>query len=196
MKAELIVMGKRLDMAPQAHRRTLVMLIYVGLAALMAGFWFLDHWHATGVYMIFATILINRVLLGGYNTGGLIKKFDGKPLRQKIEPPTFLTIGLRLYMPETEECDYRNEERELAQRDHAHYQAYQAMAIALFAMWLISDFGVMAPKLFAWLPVNPNLLLYGLLLATIVLSQTLPQSILLWNEPNMAEVDAEDAVLS
>jgi len=188
MRAELMVMGSRLDMARQAHRRTLVVLIYAGLAMLMLSCWLLDRWHVTGIYMIFATILVNRVLLGGYNFGGLIKPFNGSTPRQRLQPPPFLVIGLRLYEPEPEERDYRNDERELAQRDRAHYQAYQVLSLVLMAIWLISDWRAMAPRLLTWLPVNPNLLLYGLVLAAIVLSQTLPQSILLWNEPDMEEL--------
>jgi hypothetical protein len=179
-------------MAPQTHRRTLVVLIYAGLAALMVGCWLLDRWHVTGVYMIFATILVNRVLLGGYNTGGLIKKFDGKTPRQRMALPPFLVLGLRLYEPEPEERDYRNDEREVAQRDRAHYQAYQVLVFALMTIWLLSDWRAMSPKMLAWLPVSADLLLYGLVLAAIMLSQTLPQSILLWNEPDMEEFDPAD----
>jgi hypothetical protein len=103
MRAELVLLGKRVDMAPRAHRRALVVLIYAGVTMAMVGLWFIDRWRVTGVYMIFATILINRTLLGGYNFGGLIKPFSGKaPTRERIDPP-FLMLGLRVYRPESEE---------------------------------------------------------------------------------------------
>ena len=53
---------ERIDMAP---RDIVVVLIYVGMAALMAGLWPMDHWHTTGAYMIFATLLANRLFLAG-----------------------------------------------------------------------------------------------------------------------------------
>lgn len=187
-----MLMGKRVDMAPRAHRRTLVVAIYTGLAALMTGCWFIDRWHVTGVYMIFATILVNRLLLGGYNFGGLIKPFSNKAPQPRMQPVPLLALGLRLYLPGPDESDFRNDERELAQRDRAHYQAYQAICLVLAGIWLISDWLAMSPRLLARLPVNPGLLLYGLVLAAIVLSQTLPQSILLWNEPDMEELDAAE----
>jgi hypothetical protein len=193
MRAELILMGKRLDMAPQMHRRTLVMLIYATLALAMVGLWFLDRWRVTGVYMIFATILVNRLLLGGYNFGGLIKPFSGKAPSQRVDPPPFLALGLRLYRPEPEQNEYRNDERELQQRDHAHYSAYQGLALGLVLIWLIADWQANAPRLlgwlFSWLPGGPAVYLYGLTLAVVVVSQTLPQAILLWTEPDMEEPD-------
>lgn len=189
MRAELILMGRRMDMAPQAHRRTLVVLIYAALFAAMAGLWFVDRWRVTGVYMIFATILVNRLLLGGYNFGGLIKPFSGKAPHRRIDPPPFLALGLRLYRPEPEENEYRNDERELQQRDHAHYIAYQGLAVGLAAMWLLADWQANAPRLLAWLPGSAAVYLYGFVLGLVVVSQTLPQAVLLWTEPDMAEPD-------
>lgn len=189
MRAELVLMGRRVDMAPQAHRRTLVVLIYAALFAAMAGLCFVDRWRVTGVYMIFATILVNRLLLGGYNFGGLIKPFSGKAPHRRIDPPPFLALGLRLYRPEPEENEYRNDERELQQRDHAHYIAYQGLAVGLAAMWLLADWQANAPRLLAWLPGSAAVYLYGFVLGLVVVSQTLPQAVLLWTEPDMAEPD-------
>jgi len=192
MKAELVVMGKRLDMAPRTHRQTMVVLIYAGLLVLMSSFWLLDRWRTTGVYMILATILVNRLLLGGYNFGGLVKPFHGRAPHEHIQPPPFLVVGLRLYKPEPQEGDYRNDERELQQRDHAHYRAYQALAITMVLVWFICCLKLNMPRLMSFIPVAADTLLYGLTLAAIVLSQTLPQAILLWTEPDMSEFDPED----
>lgn len=190
MKAELVFMGKRLDMAPRIHRRTMVVLVYTGLFTLQASFWLIDRWHVTGVYMIFATILVNRLLLGGYNFGGLVKPFNGQAPRQQIQPP-FLVVGLRLYKPEPEEGDYRNDERELQQRDQAHYRAYKVLAIALVVAWFVCSIKLNMPRLMSFVPVAADTLLYGLTLAAIVVSQTLPQAILLWTEPDMPEFGPE-----
>jgi hypothetical protein len=181
-------MGKRLDMAARVHRRTLVVSIYVGLALLMTALWFVDRWRTSGVYMIFATFLVNRLFLGGYNFGGLIKPFNGKAPRQSPYAETpFLMLALRVYQPVPEKSEYRNDEREMHQRDRAHYQAYQGITVGLTALWLLADWKMKAPRLLAWLPVSADVLLYGLVLIVIVAAVTLPQAILLWTEPDMDE---------
>jgi len=185
VRAELVLMGKRVDMAPRTNRRALVVLIYAGLAALMAGLWMVDGWHVTGVYLVFATILVNRLFLGGYGIGGLIKPFNGKAPKRSEAPPPFLMLALRVYQPAPEESEYRSDERELRQRDRAHYQAYQVVTVALAVVWLLADWKLSASRLLAWVPVSADLMLYGLVLAAIVVSVTLPQALLLWTEPDM-----------
>jgi hypothetical protein len=185
MKAELVFLGKSIDMAPRAHRRALVVLIYAGLAALMALAWVVDGWHETGVYLVFATLLVNRLFLGGYVPGGLIKPFNGKAPRRSEAPPPFLMLALRVYQPAPEESEFRSDEREMRQRDRAHYQAYQVLAPALTVMWLLASWKLHAPRLLAWIPASADVMLYGLVLAAVVVSVTLPQAILLWTEPDM-----------
>ena len=187
MKAELVLMGKRVDMAPQTHRRALVVLIYAALAALMAALFFADRWRTTGYYLVFATFLVNRLFLGGYNFGGLIKPFSGKPPRSPDGPPPFVLLALRVYHPEPAENEYRSDERELQQRDRAHYNAYQWIASTLVVLWLLAGWNTFRPHLLAWIPVSPSLLIYGIVLAAIVVALTLPQAILLWTEPDMEE---------
>ena len=185
MRAELVFLGKRIDMAPRSNRRTLVVLIYVGLAALMGGLWMVDGWRTTGVYLLFATLLVNRLFLGGYVPGGLIKPFNGKAPRRSDAPPPFLMLALRIYQPPPEETEFRSDERELRQRDRVHYEAYQAISVALPVIWVLASWKLNAPRLLAWVPVSADAMLYGLVLAVIVVSLTLPQVILLWTEPDM-----------
>ena len=187
MRAELLLMGKRLDMAARVHRRALVVAIYTGLAILMAALWSIDRWHTSGMYMIFATVLVNRLFLGGYNFGGLIKPFNGKAPRRSGAPSPFLMLALRIYIPAPDESEYRNDERELHQRDRAHYQAYLVLTIALTLLWILADWKMTAPRSLAWMPVSADVLLYGLVLMAIVAAVTLPQAILLWTEPDMEE---------
>lgn len=186
MRAELVLMGRRVDMAPRMNRRTLVVSIYGGLAALMIGFWFVDRWQVTGIYLIVATYLVNRLFLGGYNFGGLIKPFSGKAPRRLDDPPPFLLLALRVYRPEpNEDREYSNDERELGQRDRAHYLAYQAVAASLPVIWLAANWSVHAPRLLKWLPISAAELVCGLALAVALVAVTLPQAILLWTEPDM-----------
>lgn len=190
MRAELVLMGKRVDMAPRTRRRALVVLIYAGLAALMAGLWMVDGWHITGVYLWLATILVNRLLLGGYASGGLIKPFTGQALRRSEAPPPPLFLAFRVYqyVSPREENEYCNDEREIRQRDRAHYQAYQVLTNALVVIWLLADWKLNARWLLPWVPVSPDVIFDGLVLAAVVVSVTLQQAILLWTEPDM-EVD-------
>jgi hypothetical protein len=185
MRAELVVMGKRVDMAARTNRRVLVALVYAGMAALMAGLWLLDGWRTSGVYLIFTTLFVNQFILGGYAFGGLIKPFNGKAPHQSDPQPPFLLLGLRVYQVPSEESEYRSDERELRQRDQAHYQAYQVLAPVLVVIWVLAAWKLHAPRLLAWIPASADAMLYGLVLAAVVVSVTLPQAILLWTEPDM-----------
>jgi hypothetical protein len=179
------LMGRRLDMAPRAHRQALVVLIYAGLAGLMIGLWFADRWRSSGYWMILASLVASRLFLGGYTIGGLIKPFSGKGPRPSPRPPSMLALGLRLYHPRPQDRVYENDERELRQRDRVHFWAYQALASALVVMWMLASVKANTPRLLGFLSVSADKLLYGLVLVTVVASLTLPQAILLWTEPDM-----------
>lgn len=188
MRAELVLLGKRVDMASRMYRRALVVLIYACFAILMAIFWVLDRWHTSGVYMIFATFLVNRFFLGGYYFGGLVKPFNGKAPRRSDAPPPFVMFALRMWKPDPQPNEYRNDERELEQRDRAHYLSYQTLTLALVVMWLIADWKMNLPRLLAWIPVSADVLMYGFALSACIVAITLPQAILLWTEPDMEEL--------
>lgn len=185
MNAELILLGKRIDMAPRRRRCALVVLIYSGLAAAITGLWFLDRLHTSAPYLIIATFAIDRFLLGGYSFGGLIKPFSGKPPRRSAAPPPFILLALHMYSIEPGESQYRNDEREIKQRNGAVYKAYQFLIIALTFLWLLMNFHTNIPRLLERLSLPIDQLLYCLATAFIVLAFTLPQAILLWTEPDM-----------
>ena len=63
--------------------------------------------------------------------------------------------------------------------------AYKVLTIVLVVVWLLANWNTFRPKLLAWIPVSPSLLIYGVALAAIVVALTLPQAILLWTEPDM-----------
>jgi hypothetical protein len=187
MRAELVLMGKRVDMAQRTRRRALVVGIYAVLAALMIGMWFVDHWHATGAYGFWATMVACQLFLGGNFAGGLIKPFTGKGPKQSDAPPPLLLLKLRVYAPliAAEDGAFRNDERELKQRDRAHYRAYQAMGIAVLVAWSAAYTGMLKPAWLGWIPMTPYQIFYALMLVTLMLFLTLPQCILLWTEPDM-----------
>lgn len=187
MNAELVLMGKRIKMASRYRRRTLLVLIYFALAAALIGLWFVDRWHTSAPYLLFVTFAINRLFLGGFAFGGLIKPFSGKPPRRSAAPPPFLLLALRVYQSEPNENQYRNDEREIEQRNRAVYKAYQSLMIAVLGLWLLMNFRTNIPRLLERLSVPIDGLLYGLATAAIMLALTLPQAILLWTEPDMEE---------
>jgi hypothetical protein len=189
MRAELVLMGRRVDMALQSRRRGLVVGIYAAMAAMMAGLWFVDHWHSTATYLYWIMLLACRLFLGGYYRGGLVKPFSNKPPRERVEPHPFLALGLRVYRaePADDERTFRNDERELQQRDHAHYQAYQGIGYALVALWITSYIRMLKPGWMQWAGMSWDQVFYGLTMALMLVFFTVPQAILLWTEPDMEE---------
>ncbi|MGA2851298.1 MAG: hypothetical protein ABSE46_20030 [Terracidiphilus sp.] len=187
MRAELVLMGRRVDMSRRARRRALVVGIYAVFAALIVGMWFVDQWHSTGTYIFWAAMLACWLFLGGYSQGGLLKPFNGKGPRQVDQAPSLLLLKLRMYPAITghEEGGYRNDERELRERDRAHYQAYQAIAVVVVIAWMVAYAGMANRHFVAVIPMTPAQVFYGLMLLTLMLIFTLPQCILLWTEPDM-----------
>jgi len=181
------LLGKRIDMSAQRRRRWLVVVVYAGLAALMTGSWFLDHWRVSLLYLYCAAGIANSLFLGGTAFGGLIRPFKNKPR----SPYTFNSPLLRILrwgfyaVSDPEESDFHNDERELSQRDHAHYQAYRALIAGLALLWLASIEVLSTPAPFIWNSISAQRLLYGFVVALLVVSLTLPQAILLWTEPDM-----------
>jgi hypothetical protein len=187
VRAEVVLLGRRVDMARQTRRRALVVGIYTFLGALIVGLWFADQWRATGTYVFWAAMLACRLFLGGYYSGGLVKPFTGKGPKQYDTPPPLLMLKLRLYQPVLDDPDrrFRNDERELKQRDRSHYQAYQAVGMGVVVAWFAAYMGMLKPAWLRWIPMTPFQLFYALMLVTLMLFLTLPQCILLWTEPDM-----------
>lgn len=187
MNAEIVLFGRRVNMAQRARRRALVACIYAALAVLLVVLWFANHWHGTGAYVFFAAMIACRLFLGGYYPGGLVKPFNGKMPKQSDMPPPLLALKLHVYRPvlAADETRYRNDERELDQRDRAHYAAYQAIGVAISVPWLLSSLRIGHPRLLAGFGMSPDEMYFGLLLIVLTLFLTLPQAIHLWTEPDM-----------
>ncbi len=186
MRAELVLLGKRFDMAPRARRRALVIAIYVALGIFIATLWYTTHLRGLGSYIIFAAIFACRSFLGGYYRGGLVKPFQYYAPRNAQMPPPLLALKLHLYKPvlQADEGGFRNDEREIHQRDHAHYLAYQAVSVVISMIVFIALLRMSRLNLIP-VQIAPDELYYGLGLIAIVLLVTLPQVILLWTEPDM-----------
>jgi hypothetical protein len=196
MKPELVLFGKHIDMATRRRRRALVLAIYGGFTALIVGLWFFDRWHVFGSTMIlFTASYVSRLVLGGYGAQGkgMVKPFLGNRVRARyLQNPNSLWAKLcRVTLPNvTDERVFCSDERELRLRDSAHEVAYRSLGavltITFFVAYLrncevplLAEYGITSPSF--------DIPLYGLLMCAFILFLTLPQSILLWTEPNLAE---------
>jgi len=189
MRAELVLFGKRIDMAQRARRRALVVVLYAGLIALMAILWPTTHLRGTGGYMLYAVIAVCWLFLGGITPRGLVKPFNGKAPRMQTKTNPFIGLRLQVFPPilPGDEGEFRNDERELHQRDRAHYQAYQGVGMAVAVVMVLAMIRSMKPEWRTWPGVGSDELYFGIFLGLAVLMMTLPQAILLWTEPDMEE---------
>ena len=187
MRAELVLLGRRVDMSRRARRRALVVGIYSVFAALIVGLWFVDQWRETGTYVYWAAMLAGWLFLGGYYRGGLVKLFTGKGPRRSDAAPSLLLLRLHMYPVVAGDDDggFKNDERELHQRDRAHYQAYQGIAVVVLIAWMVAYVGMANHHFIAAIPMTPAQMFYGMMLVMVMLIFTLPQCILLWTEPDM-----------
>ena len=189
MNAELSLFGRRIDMAPRARRRWLVVLVYATFATLLTGLWFKNHWHWAYFLTLFASVFANRFLLGGSLPGGLVKPFRNKG-SYSYKSESSLDDLLRWDFhraPEAGQDTFRSDERELRERDRAHFLAYGTLeSAALLLVFALYD-KVERPEIFAWIPIPSDLFLYYLGIVTLILFAALPQAILLWTEPDMEE---------
>ena len=159
MKTELLFLGNPINIASQARRRRLVVLIYTGLAALeVVWFCFLGKSPLSWLILL-AYLFVARFLGGRFYKDGLIPPVD---------------VG---------------DERELHRRDHAYFQAYWWWDLALIPALLSTGFRINPmpsawnPAVVAVLRQLP----FALLVGAGILYYTLPQAILLWTEPDMEE---------
>jgi hypothetical protein len=184
MRAAVVLMGKRIDMTSRRRRRALVVAIYAVLAALTGCGWWIDRWQSTGSWLIWATLLACWLFLGGHYSRGLVKQFNGKGPRNADAMPSHLQLLFGLYRAPADVSEYRNDERELRDRDRAHYLAYQAMGWVLAALWLPAFLLVSKPEWLTRLSVSMDRIVFGLVVICFVVYTTLPQAILLWTEPD------------
>jgi hypothetical protein len=186
MRDQLKVFG--FPMQQQRNRRMLVVLTYAALVSLWFGMWKLAGIYTAGTWVYLAAVLfVNGFIFGGYGFKGLLKPFVNRPPRGESAQTMLLKLELeRRTGLSFDASEWKNDERELRRRDHAHYQAYQAMMIPLALLWLIVTLQLNLSH-WHWLSQNTlSILLYSIVLPTIVVLMTLPQAILLWTEPDIS----------
>ena len=159
-----------INLHSRRRRRAVVAAYYVLLLALLSVGLYKQRF--LGYVFVIQTFTLGG-FFGGIRAGGPVKPYsesvpdpDKSPI-QELNLNGSRPLGLRALL----------DEREIHQRDHAHYTAYRLLCVVLCVGTVIFLFGVnLAPKFFA---NNASNLLWTL--TVFVLS--LPQSVILWTEP-------------
>jgi hypothetical protein len=157
MKTELEFLGKQINIASRTRRRWLVALRYGGFGGLVIA-WCSVYGQSFAGFLIFLAIAAAARFLGGRTyEGGLI--------------------------PPAESGD----ERERHRRDRAYYVAYKWWDLTLIPA--MAAVGLKNNAFYpGWDPAVRmfiDRLPFGLLIGAGILYYTLPQTILLWTEPDM-----------
>jgi hypothetical protein len=171
-----------LPLRTQRQRRLLVVLYYALFLALSALFF----WKSLGsIGVILPQVFTLGGMLGGIKIGGPVKVYQYPHLPLALDGPIqtlnledrkpFNTVGPEGWSP--------LDERELTQRDFAHFTAYRILRWTLgFACCL---YWLAYANLPAWLSNKGPILAWTLLVYVL----SLPQSVLLWTEPNAPTAD-------
>jgi hypothetical protein len=123
-------------------------------------------------------------LLGGIRMGGPVKPYSEAATRE-AEANRFQSLNLADRKPFDDGTIFHPlDERERSNRDYAHYRAYRilmvTLSVACVAYWLSLNWT------FAWFGLHGPVLAWILLVYVL----SLPQSVLLWTEPE-APIDIE-----
>ena len=191
-----------IPMYRQQSRRRLVVAMYVFLGACCAvNIVTMPRFPVGFSYVFWAIILVSSVIFGGgggFQFGryrGLLKPFTNKPPRPESVQSELIRIRLQPQSVPPQDMDWRNDERELARRDNAHYRAYAVPLIPVILIVLLSawSFPPERQKLLFWLTdVQLHQLNFGLAEISILLGLTLPSAIILWREPDILTDDSFD----
>jgi hypothetical protein len=185
------------SMRTRRARRRLVVITYVGLSLVCAaavGFSRVNP--VSSQYAVWAALLVGIFLFGGQGRFGLVKPFLNKPPREGPDPverlvfsePVLLSLLPPAALP-TGVAEWKNDERELARRDRAHYDAYQPIGLALVLLLLLASWSLHRPS---WLGLEAMLTaMYLVALVATMLVFTLPSAIILWSEPDLPVAEIE-----
>jgi hypothetical protein len=168
------------SIARQGKRRGLLVAYWCAILAclciLMGGF----IRGGLAAQMAFNALIWLPILLGGVVSGGLVKPFNGIHFTSLQESGKVQTLLHPAPLSSIEE-DALLDERESRVRDRVHFISYTAAR--WLALALLCVYGLLGAFEAAWLSrVGP--LLFYLLVLTL---WSLPQTLILWNEPDVEE---------
>ena len=161
-----------ISMAPQKNRRLLVVITYATLVACVIAMLIVSpsKRRAQTAWLLFVPI---ADLVVSYAVFGQLTK-------RAVFPPPMVEVTSLGLTPRRRDQD-EPDERDLALRNAAHYQAFRGAAVYGFILWA-------SIPLF-WHLSGPIVVLLVLLMAMPLLTilLTLPQAIILWTEPDVPE---------
>lgn len=170
---------------PLARRRTrrwlvlgfwAVNLSLVAVVSLLTGkdgtfLWLLYSWQ-------FITLLLLTGLLGGDGRRGAVRAFEGPTTEEQAAADNTCMTPEDIAERKRREIEIRLDERDVKMRNAAHYKAYSALR------WIIL---VAFPFMVASPPGELFSLRRFLLLTLFLVVWGLPQTLILWTEPDMEE---------
>jgi hypothetical protein len=165
------------SIARRSTRRVLVVAYYCAMAFGLYELLFNSDSKASGLgtYIVGIVVLINLPLcLGGVRRGGFVKPFRGV----KWNPGEVQTL---LHPSNRSGADAPLDERETGERDRMHFLAYTLTR--WFALLLLAVYGLIAANYPAAHRQTGSVFLCLLTLSL----WSLPQTIILWTEPDMEE---------
>jgi hypothetical protein len=175
--------GLRFWVGSRSRRRMLVIGYWCFVAFICFGFLLHQAHHGAedlGLLFVFQMLTVLPALLGGVRGGGLVKPFRGVHWGPVEEWSNLQTLFRPASTPAILQ-DIALDERETHERDRVHFNAYTVAR--WFALLLFVIYGVLGATHVTWFSrVGP----FFLFLLTLTL-WSLPQSMILWTEPDMEE---------
>jgi hypothetical protein len=174
-----------IPMQQRRTRRRLVTVAYIALA-IVCGITVAFIRVAPYLYSsaIWATMAFLFLVFGWQGRGGLIKPFPNKPPRPESAMVTLVELQLkpeRVFAQDT--SSWRNDERELARRNVAHYRAYQALSVPIALLLVLT---AIANHPWPWIsPIVLAQISFAVALVATVMALTLPAAMILWTEPDI-----------
>jgi len=172
-----------------ARRRTRRFVVVVYWIAILAAFSIIQwvnifrpsHMNGIGLLLPLQIIVFLPAILGGVRAGGLVKPFQGVhwvPLPER-EQTQALFGPRRPLIGSSTAADLQLDERDVRDRDRVHFFAYTVSRwLVLLLLIAQSGAGMVSPF---WMLHAGNAAFF--LLALVLWS--LPQSLILWTEPDM-----------
>ena len=161
------------SMVRRNNRRVLVAMTYAIFLVLMAAVIIIlpsgRQLNAVWMCLILAYNVVSRAILGRLVKDTVLPELRGDGLT---------SLGLS---PRSRRGEDEPDEREVAVRNAAYFEAYRALAVYSIAIWLAS------PLLFSLSASTAVRFLLLLIMPLLAMALTLPQAVVLWTEPDVPE---------
>jgi hypothetical protein len=175
---------------PLARRRTRRWMV-VGYWALVLALLGLVAVSSTGHHRLFSNLsfvfvwllVLVAQLLGGTGTGGPVRDFEGRPAKGPMLIDNTIKTLIDSTNRDWQKEDRRLDERDIRERNAAHYKAYR-IVVVFIALTSIALVYLENPDL-AWL----SCLRMPVLWLLLIVAFSLPQTLILWSEPDMEPAD-------